>query len=122
MDPLNPLDPDKMAQPFEVHDRWSPITPRLVLGICITAIGGLLLLENLHVPVVREILRLWPIGLIAIGLVIFAQALDLSGRISGGGMVFFGSLLLLQKLDLLRVDFWDIFWPLALIFLGANLV
>jgi predicted membrane protein len=97
------------------------VTPRLVVGICLALLGGMLLLDNLHVFHAREVLRFWPLGIIAVGLVVFSQAIDTGGRVNGGAMVFFGGLLLLDKLHLLQVDFWNLFWPLVLILVGANL-
>mgnify|MGYP001390941656 CR=1 FL=1 len=98
------------------------ITPRLVVGICITALGALMLLDRSGVLDSAVVLRFWPAAIIAVGAVIVAQAADGPGRTSGVVLLFVGSWLLFSTLGVVRLRFWDFFWPIALILIGTNLV
>jgi hypothetical protein len=103
-------------------DDQGVVTPRLVVGVCILIVGSLLLLDNLQLFDARAILRFWPIALVAIGVLVFSQAVDTGGRVNGGALILFGTFLTLTRLGALEVDFWELFWPLILILLGVNLV
>jgi predicted membrane protein len=98
------------------------VTPRLLVGICILIVGSLLLLDNLQLFEARTILRFWPVALVAIGVLVFSQAVDTGGRVNGGALVLFGTFLTLTRLGAVEVNFWQLFWPLVLILLGVNLV
>lgn len=37
-------------------------------------------------------------------------------------LVLLGLLMLLDQLDIIRGDFWDYFWPLAIVALGLSMV
>ena len=98
------------------------LTPQLVLGVMIAAVGVLLTLDNMGVAHAADYLRYWPVGLIAIGLVKLWQAGQ--GRCGGiGGTLFVGAgaLLLLDALDLIRLS-TDAVWPMVLVFFGMSMV
>jgi predicted membrane protein len=103
-------------------DADGTVTPRLLAGICITLLGSLLLLDNLNLFEVRHVLHFWPIALITLGVLVFTQAVDAGGRVNGGALVFVGILLLLNRLGIMEVRFWSLFWPLVMILVGTNLV
>jgi predicted membrane protein len=103
-------------------DARGVITPRLMVGVFIMLLGSLLLLDNLNLFEARYVLRLWPVALIAVGVIIFAQALDHGGRVNGGALVIFGTFLLLNRLGFVEFSFWNFFWPLLLILIGVNMV
>ena len=99
------------------------ITPRLVLGVCVTALGALMLLDRTGVLDSEVVLRFWPAGLIALGAVIVAQADDdRHSRTSGLLLVGIGTWLLFSSLGVVRLRFWDFVWPTVLIWIGVNLM
>ena len=70
----------------------------------------------------RATLRYWPIVLIALGGWIVAER-GLTGRsFPGYVMIGIGSLLLLNSFGVVRVRFWELFWPLVIVFLGTRLI
>ena len=103
-------------------DARGTVTPRLLLGAFIVLIGSLLLVNNLDLFETRAVLRFWPLALVAIGVLVFRQAIDTGGRVNGGALVLFGSFLTLNRIGVVEVDFFELFWPLVLILLGLNLV
>lgn len=96
--------------------------PQLVLGLLIITVGVFLTLDTIGILDAEYYLRLWPAGLIAIGL---AKILQCRGHHSGmfGGFVLtlIGTWLLLDNLRIVRVDLWDA-WPLLLVLLGLSIV
>jgi hypothetical protein len=73
-------------------------TPNLVVGIAITIVGIVLLLDRVELLAIRQVLHLWPVLLTLFGLSIVVQALkgerhgstDAAGRpIVGPGLVLF---------------------------------
>ena len=98
------------------------ITPQLVLGVFVLAVGVLFTLENLGLVRAEAYLRFWPVALIAIGLTKLWQARGGTGG-ALGGLVFTiaGLWLLLEETAVIRVSFWDM-WPLLLVLLGTYLV
>jgi predicted membrane protein len=103
-------------------DRPANITPQLLFGLGVIAVGVLFTLDNLHVIHAEDYLQYWPLFLIAIGLLKLYQTRD--GR-SGtlGGLIFTvaGVWLLLEETAVIRVSFWDM-WPLLLVLFGIHLV
>jgi predicted membrane protein len=97
------------------------ITGQLVLGISIAVIGVLFMLDNLHILRAREYLRLWPLALIAIGLVHVVQARTGAGRVGGGIWILVGAVLLGNRLGLIHANIWS-FWPLILVLVGGRIV
>lgn len=98
------------------------LSPQLIFGLFVIALGVLFTLDNLGIARAEEYLRFWPVVLIAIGLVKMWQSRETS---SGGfaGLVFalVGTWLLLEETAVVRVSFWEL-WPLLLVFFGAYLV
>jgi len=95
---------------------------QLAMGIFIMTLGVLLTLDRLQIINASSALRLWPAGLIALGGTMLLQRQDSHGRFWGFGWVFLGSWLLLNTLGILRIGFWDLFWPLLLMFIGVRLI
>jgi predicted membrane protein len=95
------------------------ITPRLIVGFGILALGLLWTLDNLDLIESEPITRWWPAVLIVIGLV------QLFDRRSNKGapvlMIIVGAVLLLRRLRLVDIDFGDLI-PLAIAALGAKLI
>jgi hypothetical protein len=78
--------------------------------------------QNLDFYDASRILRFWPVALISLGGLIFTQAADQSGRTSGIIMMGIGAWTLLSTLGIVRIRFWDLFWPIVPIIVGSNLM
>ena len=102
--------------------RGSLMTPRLIVGLAIALFGVVLVLDRLNLVVADQVLQWWPAVIVAIGAVIFAQSRRVGGGINGIIVMIIGGWLLLNSLGILRVRFWELFWPLVLIAIGSVLV
>ena len=114
-------------EPMSGYDMSRParpsVTPQLVIGVFIMALGVLLMLDRLDVlNVAARLLRFWPIGLMVLGVTILARRDDAHGRFWGFLWIFVGGWLLLSTLGLVRVGIWELIWPLLLILIGVSLV
>jgi hypothetical protein len=98
------------------------ITPHLVIGLIIMFVGIVLTLDVLEVLRARDILRFWPVGLIAFGVANMTNSSDRGALVRGGLMTFFGLWLLLTMLHVLPSHSWRLFWPLLLVVAGGTLV
>lgn len=95
------------------------ITPRLIIGFGILALGMLWTLENLDVLQSEPITRWWPVLLVIIGL---GQVVD--GRPNKAGpivLILIGVLMLLDVANLIDLDLGDLI-PLAIALFGAKLI
>jgi predicted membrane protein len=95
--------------------------PRLVLGLCIMAVGAVFTLENLGLISSRHVLRYWPVLLIVVGL---AKAVHPGKRgWRGAGLLWLtaGTILLLRVLGVIQVSLWKL-WPVLLLVIGALVV
>lgn len=97
------------------------ITPQLIIGLLLLAAGAALLLDNFGLLDAWYVIRLWPAGLILIGLTMLFQARRGAGRLAGGFWILVGAWLLLGNLRVLRLDLWDL-WPVPLVLVGAHLI
>jgi predicted membrane protein len=96
-----------------------PITPRLIVGLFILALGTLWTLDNLNVLQSEPFTRWWPIVLIAIGLVQFANRR--TNRVGPVILMIVGALFLISNLTDYDLDVGDLI-PLAIAAWGAKLV
>ena len=94
---------------------------QLAIGLLVIFLGVIFTLGNLDLMGSHEIVKFWPIAIIALGLYIAATGGELPGRFTGILVFLFGSLLLLNNLGYLHFGFWD-FWPLLLVLVGVNMV
>ncbi|HLA77304.1 MAG TPA: DUF5668 domain-containing protein [Vicinamibacteria bacterium] len=96
------------------------LTPRLILGLSLMALGVVFTLDNLRLIEAGRLLRFWPAVLVAIGI----QKLLAPGagaRWLAWLWIGIGSWLLAGNLDLISVSFWKL-WPgLLILCLGASL-
>jgi cell wall-active antibiotic response 4TMS protein YvqF len=95
------------------------ISPGLIFGLAIIAVGVLFLLGNFGVPV-GFLWEYWPVTLIAVGLAKLVDSRDTSGRTAGAILMLVGLVLIADKIHLpfLRdKNLWDL-WPLAIIVFG----
>ncbi len=100
----------------------SVMTPRLIVGAAIALFGVVLVLDRLNLVFADAILRWWPAVIIAIGALIFSQARRTGGGVNGIIVMIVGGWLLLNSVGILRVRFWEMFWPMVLIGIGSVLV
>src|SRR5262245_52520589 len=85
-------------------------------------VGVILALDVLELVNARDILRYWPVVLLAFGVADLTQADDRRGRLRGSLLTFFGGWWLLTTLRVLPSHSWRLFWPLLLVLAGAALV
>ena len=93
---------------------------QFVIGVCLILFGVLLTLDRLQIADAGTTLRDWPIALVAIGGWIVAERGLTSRSFPGYVMIGIGSLLLLNSFGVVRVRFWELFWPLVIVFLGMR--
>lgn len=108
--------------PPVMHDRRAIVTPHLVFGLLIIAVGVLFTLENLGLADADQYWRWWPMALILVGLAKIWQARGGRGNpVAGVFFLLVGSWFQLHTLGLINRDLWN-FWPLLLVFIGAMIV
>lgn len=98
------------------------ITPQFAIGVFLILFGVLLTLDRMQLVEAARLLRFWPIVLVALGAWIVAER-GLTGRsLPGYIMIAVGGLLLLDSFGIVRVRFWELFWPLLIVLFGARLI
>ena len=95
------------------------ITPRLIIGLAILALGALWTLDNLNILESEEITDWWPAVLIVIGIVQFVNRA--SNRIGSVLLMVVGTLFLADNLGYIDFDLGDLI-PLVIALWGAKLV
>ncbi len=114
---------------------------RFLLGLIIMAVGVILLLNNLVEGIdidVRQILQLWPVIPLVLGLSWLFGSFGFTSEEKGQKAFFswgqfvtalvaiaVGVIFLGRNLDLFDVDtriFWNLLWPVVLILIGINLL
>lgn len=98
-----------------------PWSAQLVLGLGVTTLGVLFLLDNLGVLDAGDVIRLWPIIFVGIGVSQISRARTPARVVSGAIWMLAGSILLGNRLDLLPWAVWD-FWPLFIVAAGGYIV
>ena len=99
----------------------SPVSPQLVFGLFVMALGVILGLDSLGIADAGYIVRFWPVGLMMLGGTIATRP-EPHGRFWGFFWIFVGAWLLLRNLNVLQVGFWQLFWPMILVWIGGNLI
>lgn len=95
--------------------------PRLVLGLSVIAVGMILCLDRLGLLAGVEVLRYWPLALVAIGIAKVIEGRSDSAVLAGVVWVVAGGWLLAYQLGWVHVGFWDL-WPLLLVALGLRMI
>jgi len=99
--------------------RKPPVAPRLVVGLCLMALGVLLTLRQMGV--VEHALRYWPLILVAFGLAKLYESPRAWRDIGGYLWIVVGTVLLLDQMRIIH-DVWRFFWPGVLLLVGGSLV
>lgn len=94
-------------------------SPQFVMGVMIIAVGIVFMLDNLDVIYAGTILYYWPVILVVFGITKIAQSRNSSGQIVGWIFAVLGSLMVLDRLDIIDFHLWD-WWPVILIIIGVN--
>ena len=110
-------DPDTGTRPERSPRRVRPFLP----GLLVAALGVVFLLDNLDVIDSGRILRFWPLILILAGARRLWEARDRGAALWGAVLSGAGGLLLLETLDLVDFDVWDL-WPLVLVAIGLRML
>jgi predicted membrane protein len=97
------------------------ISAQFIFGLGIIAIGVLFTLDNLDIIYARDYLRYWPAILILVGMVQLVQPQGTPGKLMGGILLTAGSLMLLDRFDIIDFSFWDL-WPIFIILFGFSLL
>lgn len=102
------------------------LTPGLLAGVAIIVLGIIFVLTNLEVidaeAVFDYLWDYWPVVLIGIGLLKLTQVSRTRSWFAPAIFILIGSWVLLYNLEVIDVDFFDMFWPLLLILLGTAMV
>lgn len=97
------------------------LSARLIIGLIVIGVGMLFFLQTMGLANVQGVWRYWPAAFVAIGLVKVFTPGGVSGRVFGGIITLFGSLLLLDRMGYLHFSFNQV-WPLVLVFVGIAIV
>jgi hypothetical protein len=109
---MEPYDKQRKDNPGE---NWPKGSAAMIPGLILVGIGGLFLLNNLHIVHVSTWFAYWPVILIAVGLVKLVDSTFTAGRIAGGVLLAMGGLFLADNLGYIRIEEM---WPLILIAIG----
>lgn len=102
-------------------DRSPQLAGRFVAGAILIVLGVLFLLDNLDVVNARDVLRFWPLVLIALGLTRLLaprRPEDLTGAIV---LLFLGGVFLLRALHIPWFRLRSV-WPLLLVLIGGMII
>jgi predicted membrane protein len=119
------------ASPLEARQaRWGAAAPYrgrhamggLVVGLIITIIGVLFLLQNLGIRFFDNVWDFWPVILIVLGVSRASTAYGWGGRVWGGILIVVGGIFLLENLFNLPFLRWSNLWPLILMVVGVGML
>ena len=96
---------------------------RLVFGLLLLALGAIFLADNLDLVDGDELLhRLWPAAFAAIGVAVLLEPGAGRGRWWGVVWVLAGGWIWADQEGWIEVDFWEVFFPVALLVVGGSLI
>ena len=97
------------------------VTGRLILGLVVTCLGVIFLLDQLHLAQARQLLRFLPAFPLLLGLMMLT-GVGFRRHVAGGILLStISAFLLLRALGWLSVHLWML-WPVAMIAVGGWLV
>jgi len=102
-------------------ERAPRLTPQLLMGLIIIAVGALFTLDNLGLVEAHRYLRYWPAALILAGVLKIWQSRGGAGAFGGLLFIVAGLWLLGSTFHVVTINFFDL-WPLLLVLFGASLV
>ena len=94
---------------------------RLIAGVLLVGVGGLLVLQELHLVFVGSLWRFWPLLLVWAGATRLFAAPGGERRVTGALFVVFGGVLLAEQLGWIEASLRD-FWPVLLVALGVGMI
>ena len=100
------------------------LTTQVVVGLAVVGFGLLLTARNLGWVAehqVRDVMRLWPLVFVGIGVLKMVQATCASSRVFAGLLIGVGAWLTAEEFYNVPYHFWD-WWPLLLIAMGVLLI
>lgn len=100
------------------RDHWNHPGRHLFSGVVLLVIGVLFLLGNMGYVNTDEMLRFWPVILIALGVMKLVESHDQFRSGAGIFWIVIGSLFLIGNLHILRIAMHDL-WPVVLIGFGC---
>jgi predicted membrane protein len=97
------------------------MTSQAIVGVIVLLLGVILTLGNFDIINSASVLRYWPVLLIIFGAVKALQPGRSGGRLFGIIVGAIGIFMMLDRLDIVWFEFWDL-WPLLLILIGGSLM
>jgi len=97
-------------------------SPQFAVGACLVVFGILLSLDRLQLVDASQSLRFWPIVLLVLGVWMVIDRRESGWSLPGMVLIIIGGLLLLNTLGVVRVRFWELFWPLLIVLIGIRLI
>ncbi len=104
-----------------MNEKKYSMNSQSIVGIVVLLLGVVLTLGNFDLVNSSSILRYWPALLVVFGAIKASQPGRGGGRIFGIVIAGVGALMLLDRLDVIWFEFWDL-WPLILVLVGASLM
>lgn len=94
---------------------------RIFAGLGVVLFGGLLLLDSLNINGFNgQLGTWWPLFVMGAGVLVFLN--DPKSYLWAILLVGFGGLALLDKLDVVDVNPWQLFWPAIIIAMGLSII
>jgi predicted membrane protein len=97
------------------------MNPQTLIGILIVVAGVLLMGDNLDLFGAGQLLSLWPVGLLAVGVLMYKRAMDPPAQMWAGFVALAGLWMTLSRLFgwPLRLS---MLWPIALVVVGITVI
>lgn len=99
---------------------WS-VTPQAIIGLLIIAYGLLLTADNFGWIRARPIFAYWPVGIVVLGMAMFARATDAGTRLSAAFVLVVGCGLTGARLFGWHFNL-SVIWPLFLVGVGVMMI
>ncbi|MBM0103892.1 hypothetical protein JM946_04020 [Steroidobacter sp. S1-65] len=114
---------DWPLHPRSTQGRRDLFSTRLIVGVLIILLGGVLLADNLGWWEARHVLRsLWPLVLVAVGVAMVRHPQHKRSRSWGWVLITVGLWIFLDKLGWIHFDLSEVLLPGILLFVGGVLV
>jgi predicted membrane protein len=104
-----------------MNDKNYSMTSQSIVGIVVLLLGVVLTLGNFDIINSSSVLRYWPALLVVFGAIRAVQPGRSSGRVFGIVIAGVGALMLLERMEVIWFELWDL-WPLILILVGGSLM